>query len=176
MIQNLRHALSEFASKESALLIMDSNESSIASRLVEYLSSSFEEYKLDIETRYDARVLENDSLSRQMDYLVTRLPLDKWPKAKNEDEILTKRDLLPDIIFQDNGSRNKNYLVIEVKKTTNKDMVDRVWDIIKLAEMTSSEMNYRFGAFIEFTCGEEFNESRPFKLKVFEKGEIIYKN
>lgn len=38
--------------------------------------------------------------------------------------------------------------------------------------MTSWDLNYRYGAFVEFMTGEEFDIEAPFKITIFEKGEI----
>lgn len=174
MTARLQNALNNFVNNESDLLIQDSHEASITGLLVEYLAESFDDFDYDIDTQYNKRILENEIVNKQMEFLITNLPLHKWPKTWDNNQEYTKKELLPDIIFHDRGSGNHNYLVIEVKKSTNKSISDREWDLIKLSEMTSRDLNYEYGAFIEFTTGSEFNNEKPYSLTLFSKGEIIH--
>jgi hypothetical protein len=104
-----------------------------------------------------------------VDFLIGSLPLGKWPKTWEKGQEYTKKEILPDIIFHDRHSGTHNYMMIEVEKSTNTDKSERAWDLIKLAHVTNDGLNYRFGVFVDFKTGIEFNNEKPFDLIVFEK-------
>jgi hypothetical protein len=175
MVDQLRKALKDFVDNESDLLVQDSHEGAITGQLIEYLAESFDDFDYSIDTQYNKRILDNELINKEADFLISSLPIDKWPKTWNENQEYTKKEILPDIIFHDRQSSNHNFIIIEVKKSTNKSKSDREWDFIKLSEMIKGGLNYRFGVFIDFTTGEAFDKGKPFSLTIFEKGEITLK-
>jgi hypothetical protein len=48
----------------------------------------------------------------------------------------------------------------------NKSKSDRIFDHLKLEVMTSTDLKYEWGVFIDFTSGEEFNEEEPYKFNM----------
>lgn len=174
MINHLRTALNDFVVKESELLKQDSHVGSITGHLIKYLENSFSNFKFSIDTQYNKRVLDNVLINKEADFLINSLPLNKWPLTWENGQQYIKREILPDIIFHDQQSRDHNYIIIEIKKSTNKNRSDRDWDFVKLSEMTKGELNYRYGVFIDFMTGKEFNENKPYYLTIFEKGDITF--
>jgi len=176
MIEKLRYAIDSFVEHENELLIQDSHEASITGCLVHYLAKTFNDFEYDIDTQYNKRILDNQIVSKQMEFLIYKLPLHKWPRNWDNNQETMKKELLPDIIFHNRKSSDQNFLVIEVKKTTNKNTADREWDLMKLREMTSRDLHYKYGAFIDFTAGEEYVKQKPYSLIIFENGEIQYED
>ena len=175
MIDKLRQALINLNKEDQELLLQDVHEASITGRLVEHLAYTFSDFDYYIDTQYNKRILDNEVVKKQMDILFEKLPADRWPITWDKNQKTVRKELLPDIIFHDRQSQNHNFLVIEIKKSTNKNASDREWDFVKLSEMTSRDLNYRFGAFIELTTGKEYSSEKPFSITIFENGTIIHK-
>lgn len=94
------------------------------------------------------------------------------PQSQKENDIVEK-EILPDIIFHDRKSPVNNFLVIEIKKSTNKNMNDRRFDITKLKKLTTFYLHYEFGAFIDIATGSDVVSKQPFEIKLI-KGGIEY--
>ena len=173
MVDQLKSALKNFVDHESELLIQDAHEGSITGLLIEYLAESFDDFDYSIDTQYNKRILDNELINKEADFFISTLPLDKWPKTWENNQEYIKKEILPDIIFHDRQSSNHNYLIIEVKKSTNKNKSDREWDLTKLSQMTLGGLNYKYGVFIDFMTGEDYNPNNPYNLTIFEKGNIV---
>jgi hypothetical protein len=173
MVDQLKLALKNFVDHESELLIQDAHEGSITGLLIEYLAESFDDFDYSIDTQYNKRILDNELINKEADFLISTLPLDKWPKTWEKNQEYIKKEILPDIIFHDRQSSNHNYLIIEIKKSTNKNKLDREWDLTKLSQMTMSGLNYKYGVFIDFKTGAEYDSNNPYNLTIFENGNIV---
>lgn len=71
-----------------------------------------------------------------------------------KDEVIQKT-IYPDIIIHKRGTK-ENLIVIEAKKSTNKNRVSRFYDLLKLATLTTlPEYKYRQGVFIDIPVGND---------------------
>lgn len=84
-----------------------------------------------------------------------------------------RKRIFPDIIIHHRGT-SENHIVIEAKKTKNQNREARLYDLAKLATLTSnSEFNYKKGIFIDFPVMDDFGAFQSFARrnitqKVFE--------
>ena len=66
------------------------------------------------------------------------------------------KKIFPDIIIHKRGTKNNN-IVIEAKKTTNRNQKSRLYDLLKLATLTSDPAyKYKKGIFIELPVSSKF--------------------
>lgn len=127
---------------DNYLLKNDVNERSITHKLAMYLDQTFgKEYDVDCE--YNRNI--DDSRNRKMiDIIISELES-------------TTQSVYPDIIVHKRGRNDSNLLVVEVKKSTNRDNGD--FDIKKLECYTdscsSSSFTYTYGVFIKLFASEE---------------------
>lgn len=173
---NIKSALDKFISEQFELLIQDAHEGAITGLMIEYLAEAFDDYEFSIDTQYNKKILDNQLIKKEAEFLIDSLPLKKWPKTWDKDQEFVKREILPDIIFHDRSSSNHNFLIIEVKKSTNKSISEREWDLLKLSAMTAGGLNYEYGLFVDFKTGKDFQDSSPYDIMIYEKGKVTFKN
>jgi len=174
LVKRLERALSSFLGKESELILQDAHEESISCALIPYLREEFNDWPYHIDSQYDKRIVKNELIKKQVRFLVRDLPKSKIPQDVPHDSETVVKTVLPDIIFHDRQSPNHNFLVIEIKKSTNTNKDDRDFDLLKLRVITTYELRYSFGAFIEISTGKEHDQEKPFSLKLFVRGEYCY--
>ena len=170
----LKGALTEFIDKRFKLLMQDVHEDAISDEFIHYLRRHFDNFPYSINHNYDKRVVNDTIVKKKTAFLLAELPEHKIPKGAdlNQENIL--KEILPDIIFHDIESPNHNLLMVEIKKSTNKNANDRDWDILKLKKATTGDLHYTYSAFIDFTSGTEFNTKFPYKLEIFEAGQLVF--
>lgn len=173
LVRRLHKALEEFLTSEKELLIQDAHEEAISTSLIPYLKREFSDFPFVIDGQYDKRIIDSELYKKHTEFLIERLPKSKVPKRLLKGQATLKKEILPDIIFHDRNSSNHNFLVIEIKKSTNKNKADREFDMIKLKVMTSQDLCYSYGAFIDFSTGIEYSAQEPYKLKIIQKGTDI---
>jgi len=129
--KRLREALLEVAKNDRYLLENDLGERCIASRLAMYLQNAFPEYSVDVE--YNRAGASPKRLG---------LPTECANYRNDNDEALA----VPDVIVHRRGSDGPNLLVLELKKTTNRDprQCDR-----ERVRAFQAQLGYRYGALIE---------------------------
>lgn len=172
LINRLKNALQQFLLNEKALLIQDAHEETISTSLISHLKQEFSDFQYAIDGQYDKRIINSELYRKHIDVLVDRLPKSKIPKNLLEGQKIIKKKILPDIIFHDRDSSNHNFLVIELKKSQNKNKDERRFDLIKLEEMTSGDLHYSYGVFIDFFTGDEFRDDKPYTLIVIKNGKL----
>lgn len=125
---NLRETLSTFAAAVRALLeekelaYADPSERALVGRIRDHLHGQYEGWSIDLEW------------NRRED-VIKRLRYDH-----SEDELIGKDAIVPDLIVHRVGKR-ENLLVVEVKKSTNKDFDGDIW---KLKGMTEQAGQYGY--------------------------------
>jgi hypothetical protein len=119
------------------LLKSDVNERSITHKLAIYLQENFPNFDVDCEYNRDG-----------LDPKILNLPVSNI--LDNDTEAKT---VFPDIIIHERGTNN-NILVIEVKKSSNRNSNGRT-DEEKLYAYIQ-QLGYRFGLFIKLYVGEEY--------------------
>jgi hypothetical protein len=127
-------ALTVLLADDAYLLRVDANERSVVHRFALHLQAQLPKLHVDCEynrDRVDPKRIEHFSLN-----------------ADSEDT--EGKTISPDVIAHIRGSE-ENYLVIEVKKTTN--TVSRKVDFAKLRGY-KRDLKYRFALFIELAAGE----------------------
>lgn len=121
-------ALDKLSSNERPIILNDVNERTIAHRFALYLEEHFDNYDIDVEYN---RNLEKGKHEPKYVHIVKSLFLESYQKAKeNNDDIqsfLEQVTTYPDIIIHERGNNKHNLLVIEIKKSNNKDN----WEIDK---------------------------------------------
>jgi|SRR3989339_25690 len=141
-------AISGFLEKDSELLRKGVCERAIAHKLAEHLQKQFNgtsPYNVDCEYN---RIQGKTSL-------IKTLGLDPDSRKK----------VFPDIVVHKRG-RNKNLLVLELKKKTA-DRNEKEFDYKKLKAYTK-ELGYELGVFMEFDCGNIWVE------KYFKNGDECF--
>ncbi|CAH1202977.1 MULTISPECIES: hypothetical protein [unclassified Paenibacillus] len=173
IIKGINIAISELCEKDRHLLSHDLNERTIAHKLALYLQEEFQEYNVDCE--YNRNI---DEMNKQKRIYVLESECEKLKKDFTKDIVYGDTEymglsIFPDIVIHRRGENTNNYLVIEIKKSTNK--LDRSFDFKKLECYTDKErynnLEYDWGLFIEFETGME-NFKKP-ELIWFKEGKRI---
>jgi len=125
----IKSALTSLIECDGYLLKQDANERSISHRLAVYLEPLFFDWNVDCE--YNRNLDDIKKLN---------LPIKEVSTAD-----LDAKTVYPDIIVHKRGSEN-NLLVIEIKKSSNKDN-QGIFDRKKL-EAFRSQLGYKFAVFI----------------------------
>ncbi|UTA67562.1 hypothetical protein [Emticicia sp. 21SJ11W-3] len=174
LLTNIKNALNQFIIDHKSLIIQDVHEEALTSELLHYFKKEFQDLNLDINSNYNKRILGNSVINKEVDFLIEKLPIQYWPRNWENGQTHIKKEILPDFIFHNHASSQSNYLIVELKKSTNKNKPDRDWDFLKLIEMTKRDLNYKWGLFIDLKTGNEFNGVQPYSLIVFSRGINIY--
>lgn len=136
--KHIERAYQMLIKKDKYLLEVDANERSITHRLAIYLELEFPEYNVDCE--YNRNGIDPKRLigfKEQID---------------SDDENGTT--VYPDIIIHHRGKKC-NFIVIEVKKVSNRDDSDK-----KKLEIYKNELFYEHAYFVRFLVGEDFKNNR----------------
>jgi hypothetical protein len=131
VMTRLNSALRRVTDCDRYLLEFDLSERCIASRLALYLQNEFPEHTVDVEYNRDGAIPKRLGLPEEC------------ANHRNPDgEALA----VPDVIVHRRGPEGPNILVLELKKTTNRDLRDcdraRVYAL-------REQLGYSFGALIE---------------------------
>lgn len=127
----LNNALRKLAANDRHLLEFDLSERCIAARLVLYLQSEFPELSVDVEYNRDG------ATPKRLD-----LPEECANYQDDDGEAL----VVPDVIVHQRGHDGPNILVLELKKTTNRE--PRHCDRERVRALRE-QLGYSFGALIE---------------------------
>lgn len=131
----LRIALEEFIRKHSHLFVVDANERSMTHKLAEHVQKYFPTYDVDCE------------YNRQGD-VPKQLRIESTPTLMDD---TNARTVFPDIIVHGRGNNDNNLLVIEAKKSSNRDGTG--FDSKKLDAFQGDPYLYKHGALVLFTVG-----------------------
>ncbi len=125
--------IGQFLDEEKHLLIRDGSEQAIAASFMAKLKPNFEGWNVDCEYN------RNMESIKRLNYAIY-----------NDGEVDEHR-VQPDIIIHKRGTP-ENLLVIEIKKTTNKE--DDIKDLRKLRAFRE-QLDYRAALFLRFIAGEK---------------------
>jgi len=128
-------ALEILQQKDASLLENDVNERSLTHKLAEYLQKEFLDYHVDCEYN---RMTDDNGVQ-----IVKRFP----PESVMTDDTKGKT-VYPDIIVHDRSSRDRNLLILEVKKHADRQEKQR--DVEKL-RMYIDSLHYEHAYFIDFS-------------------------
>ena len=132
----VKSSLKKLRNLDKKLLEINVNERTITHKLAEYLQQNFPELNVDCEyNRFEGNATETK---------VKRLNL---PTDNINWDDTEAKTIFPDIIVHKRGSRGKNILVIEVKKSSS--TVPEVYDRNKLIAFTEDPYNYELGLFLK---------------------------
>ena len=131
--------------KDGYLLKVDANERSITHRLAIYLEAAFPEYDIDCEYNRDG--LDPKKL---IDF-----------KKEIDSDDTNGTTVFPDIIIHRRGKRD-NFIVIEAKKTSNRDNSDKEKLVIY-----KKELSYKHAYYVKFPIGEDFKNYKCFSVEEF---------
>jgi hypothetical protein len=168
--QRMSKSIESFLAEQADLLKQDAKEESITTHLEKYLEKEFLDWDWNIDHQYDKRIIKNEVVQKRTLFATRSLPKKKIPKSISQDLKIIDKLIMPDIIFHDRHSNKHNFLVIEVKLSTNKNRDDRIFDFLKLEVMTSIDLKYEWGIFLNFTSGKEFNPENPYQMKFVRNG------
>ncbi len=129
----VQQIIDEFLVKESSLLLNNASEQSITHRLAVMLEGVFQNWDVDCEYNRDQSTIK------------------KLIYAISPNEGAEERSVVPDIIIHKRMTEN-NFLVIEVKKSTNHEPDDR--DLAKLSAF-KEQLGYENALFIRFNTETE---------------------
>ncbi|ALL06336.1 hypothetical protein AQ505_13000 [Pedobacter sp. PACM 27299] len=170
LIERLNIALGEFCREEPDLFLQDAHEEAISTAFIKYLTNIFEHLNLNIDGQWDKRMIDNVVQKKQTDFLITQLPISKRNSGEIIDDETIRKEVLPDIILHRRQDCNHNFLAIEIKKSTNLKTASKSYDHLKLSVYTNSDLNYNYGAYIEFCTGKDYKNEDPFSLIIFQNG------
>jgi hypothetical protein len=174
-------SLSTFFKVDKYLIEENANERAITHRLGIYIESGIEdiegiaEIKYDVDCEYNVNI---DAENGRKEILVEQNEcLKEYAKRiKNkeekfyQDEIFYSFSVFPDIIIHERGENSNNLLIIEVKKSTNRD--GEKFDFLKLKKYTDQDseqsLKYKYGVFIYL----DVENNKP-NLVWFENGDIM---
>jgi hypothetical protein len=128
-------ALEKLLSQDAILLRLDANERSIAYRLAMYLQEQFPKQHVDCE-------YNRDGVDPKRIQHLGLTPDDQDTEAKT---------VFPDIIVHERDTKS-NYLVIEIKKSTNK--ADRSTDYAKLRGYKRN-LGFKYALFLELATKDQ---------------------
>jgi len=133
------------------LLDISVNERTITHKLAEYLQEHFPAFNVDCEynryMNYIKRIRNEQDRSREIANLSDiKLAELIWENK----EAFT---IYPDIIVHNRGNQENNILIIEVKKSSNRDTGDS--DKKKIEELMNRPYNYNFGLFLRIDLDGE---------------------
>ncbi len=174
LIDRVRNMLKAFSAIQAELIQQDPHEDAIVDALGPYLHEYFHDYPNDINHNYDLMHSDNELVRKTGEFLRSELPKNKVPKKTPEDRQIIVKKLLPDFIFHDLNSGAHNFLFVEIKKSTNTDKNDRIWDRLKLVAATTGNLNYAYSCFIDIATGEDAKKGKPSDFVLFMDGEIIH--
>lgn len=139
----IEQALMKLKDRDSILLEYNLNERTISHKLGIYIENIFTDYDVDCEYN---RISSNCKI------------LDMVPKKYVDDD--TKAiTVYPDIIVHKRGNNDENYIVIEIKKSTNNSPEEIDYDKRKLKEY-KSQLGYKFAIFINIATGSDFSSTQ----------------
>ena len=138
----LRKGLALLYKNDYFLISHDVNERSISHKLAGYLQTLFPELHVDCEyNKIGKRTIDGKNLSKKMDWS---------PREQVETDDTNGKTVYPDIIIHTRGIRSQNLLVVEVKKSINRNNEKRTKDYQKLFHfITDSKFKYKYAAFID---------------------------
>jgi len=166
-----KSAISIFLKDEKDLLIRGINEETITTELKTRLKNEFNDWEWNIDHLWDDRIKDNETFQKRTMFARKKLPIDKIPKKYRDvpvEEI--EKVIVPDIIFHDRDSDNHNFIVIEVKLSKNTSKSERDFDLLKLEVMTSIDLKYDWGIFLDFKTEDDYTEDQPYTIKYVTNG------
>lgn len=125
--------LQELYDQEGQILTQDISERAICGRLAMLMCPKFPMYSVDIEYNRKGPGLEPKDI--------------EMPDETGE---LTTNRVFPDIIVHERGHNLRNFLVVEVKKSTN--AVRDEHDLAKLQALCA-QLRYQYGLFLRLSTG-----------------------
>jgi len=143
-------AINAFLKGEAELISLNANERSLTHKLAEYLQREFSELNVDCEYN-------------RLGTLVKRLP----PPQPSQTDDESGRTIFPDIIVHKRNSKD-NWLVVEVKKSTNKTEGDD--EKLRALTQGGGDFAYTLGIHLIIDCSQVAVTS----LTCYANGNVIH--
>ena len=134
----VKKAIRKLRNQDSFLIDADTNERTISHKLAEYLQEEFP--KLNVDCEYNRHGTDIKKLNT---IIITN-------KVGLYD--IEAKTIFPDIIIHERNTDNRNLLVIEVKKSSNRR--GHQLDKTKLGLLTKDDYRYHFGLFLELSMSD----------------------
>ena len=141
---------------DSQLLEINVNERTISHKLAEHIQEKIQGLSVDCEYN------RHQGLVKKL--CITHGDVDI--------EDIDAKTIFPDIVIHKRNTDDENLLVVEIKKSTNKQ--NRDFDLSKIESLTIEPYHYKFGLFLEINvtggsdCLKWFKEGKLFKESTFE--------
>ncbi len=145
-------ALGMLLKNDAFLLEHDVNERSISHKLAEYLQQLFPDYNVDCEYNWQV----DDPCYKELSFTSEE---EKQFYTKTDEEKIKDKNahtVYPDVIIHQRGHNRDNLLIIEMKKTSNKDERARERDKLKLKKY-KDKFSYEFILSLDIPTSGEFN-------------------
>ncbi len=136
------------------LLDINVAERTITHKLAEYLQEHFPEFNVDCEYNRDRNYIKRIRNKRDRSKEIAKL--NNFELAELIWENKDAYTLFPDIIVHKRKTHENNLLIIEVKKSTNKDTGE--FDKEKIKELMERPYNYKFGLFLRLSLDDEYDD------------------
>jgi len=156
IITKLFEAIKEFTSDHAELLKQDAHEEALNTHFLKYIEKYFAALELDVDSQYDRRFVEDVLVKKTANFIISQLPKKYIPKDLDPENLVTTKEIYPDLIVHDRKSSLRNFLAVEIKKSTNTNKAARAFDELKLRIMTGPELSYSYGVLITFKTGVHF--------------------
>ena len=141
----VQKALIKLRELDAFLIQANTNERTISHKLAEYLQLEF--YPLKVDCEYNRHGREIKRLDVPRDNI-------NWDETE-------ARTVFPDIVVHERGNDDNNFLVIEIKKSSN--FRGNGFDINKLLAFTREPYSYLFGLFLKISMDDQNDELNWFR-------------
>jgi hypothetical protein len=153
--QRFEQALDDFIATDVDLLRFNADERAISHKLAEHIGKHFPEWNIDCEYNRIGKDQQKKLLHYSHDRFVEAKRAGMIPDfITTFNELQNSRyavPVYPDIIVHQRGDRTTNLLIVEVKKSSNPDVM-LGWDQWKI-QFFRANLNYQVGVFISFNAG-----------------------
>ncbi len=152
----LEYALTTLKVRDNALIKSGVNERTLTHLLATYLANEFKDYDVDCE--YNRMWLDGREVAK-----IINIP--RGMEEMTEVFDTEAKTVFPDVIVHDRKNQNNNLLVVEAKKSSNKE-----WqaDFDKLngfmSGLNDGGRGYKFSAFVMFDVADPKNSSVEVKV------------
>jgi hypothetical protein len=146
--------------------IVDINPSELLGEMANYLEGHYPEKKRQIDEMISAEERENLTKQLRKPNIEYIEELDLYLFLLKIGKKVLKQTIFPDIIIHRRGT-SQNHIVIEAKKTQNKNREARLYDLLKLATMTApgGQFGYCRGIFMDLPVGSDLTRFHGFHRK-----------
>ena len=94
LIPRIKNTLNKFAIEQDVILKQDVHEEALSGILLGYFREEFADLEFDIDTQYNKRILYNELILKEAEFLIHKLPLKYWPINWEDGQKNIRQDIL----------------------------------------------------------------------------------